>query len=140
MKRKAEQLKEIEQREEEQIIRRRIDFDVDSEDEEITFNNQAHKKRKLSHDMDELKVWIGKKFEESNEQTQLLFDNINENKARGIRNEADIQKIRESVDRIEMHIGVAPLMPPLPLMLFNRDRQLIAGLQKSTAAKRGLHS
>ena len=95
---------------EEITIRRRIDFETEAEsdsDNEVTINRQAHKRRKMGADMEELKVWFDNKMTEkmanlsTKEQTQTLVDSINENAARGRKNEDDIRSIRAALTNIE---------------------------------------
>ena len=87
---------------EEVSIRRRINFDADS-DEEIIFDTQAHKKRKMTKDMEELKVWFDKKMED---QTKQIVDSINVNTERGLRNEKDIVQLKGAISRIEQAIAL----------------------------------
>ena len=88
-------------------IRKRINFDEDDTDEEITFDTQAHKKRKISREMEELKVWMDKKLDENKEETKkMIQESLNVTVARGKKNEADIAEIRDSIANIERRMGV----------------------------------
>ena len=49
---------------EEVSVRRRINFDDYCSDEEIIFDSQAHKKRKMTKDFEELKVWLDAKLDQ----------------------------------------------------------------------------
>ena len=68
-------------REEEVQIRRRINFTSGSEnnsDDEIFFDTQAHKRRKMSKDIEKLKRWMEGKLQDvaTKNQTQILIDNV----------------------------------------------------------------
>ena len=107
MKRKAASFNsnDTTNKEKELSVRKRINFD--SEDEEITFDTQAHKKRKLSKEMEELKLWIGERFDESKAETKkLITESISATAARGKKNEEDMAEIRESISNIERRMGI----------------------------------
>ena len=72
-------------------IRRKITFDSDSDsDQEVIFNTQAHKRKRMAKDLEELKVWFDNKITEklvdvaSKTQTQQLIDNISKNTERSL--------------------------------------------------------
>ena len=62
--------------EEEVSVKRRIVFEIESEsDDKVTFNTQAHKKRKMGKEMEELKVWFKAEIKElKNEIDDKIWD------------------------------------------------------------------
>ena len=102
MKRKNPGDKENDEPEvEETSIRRRINFDKDSDDE-ISFNCQAHKRRKLSKEMEELKTWFTKELNtRMSDQTKTIMDSLNVTNTRSLKNEEDISQIKGAISRIE---------------------------------------
>lgn len=108
----------------EETVRRRINFDEEGNqdsDDEIVFDRQAHKRRKMSADIEALKVWIDKKFKESNDataiQTNLILNSVTANAERSRRNTDDIVTLQKSVANIENMIGAekggaGPSAPP----------------------------
>ena len=91
--------------EEELTVRKRIDFE-DSSDDEVVINRQAHKKRKISRDMEELKIWIKGQFEENKAETRKLVDTIDAAVSKGKKNEAEINNIKDSIANIERKMGI----------------------------------
>ena len=84
---------------EEVSVIRRINFDEETSedsDNEIFFNKQAHKKRKMSQEISDLKIWLDSRLElvATRAQTQSILDNVAANKERGIRNENEIIEIK----------------------------------------------
>ena len=92
-------------------VRKRINFEAESDDNEVVIDTHAHKKRKMSREMEELKLWITDTLS-TKEQTQQLIDNINNNTIRGKKNEEDIAEIKQSIHNIERHIGVQASTEP----------------------------
>ena len=94
-------------------IQRRISF-VDDTDEEVLINNQAHKKRKMSQEVQELKVWFGQAIAglSTRDQSDTIIANINahaaqiaENKMTGYKNSRDIQEIKNSLSSIDERLS-----------------------------------
>ena len=121
MKRKANA--EVEEQLEEVTIRKRLNFeDTDSDtDNEVTFCNQAHKKRKLLKDMEEMKVWMREEIKAglvglaTSDQVTKIADEvkgharqIQENKEESRKNAANIAVIQKSIENIERGIVAAP--------------------------------
>ena len=78
-------------------VRKRINFDQESDsEEEVFFDTQAHKRRKMGKDTDELKIWIAQQFKEkmsglaTHNQTQDLVKSINDTRNRVEKNEDNI--------------------------------------------------
>ena len=91
-------------------VRKRINFDEDS-DEEVIIDTQAHKRRKLAGDMEELKVWMEKQFDTrlsnlaTRDQQQQLIDTVNKNAERSKKNELDIGQIQTSMMNMEQRLA-----------------------------------
>ena len=114
MKRKLEQTQDTTEsgkdRDPEEIsVRKRINFDDDSDDDEVIITSQAHKKRKLSAEMEELKVWMEEKFDAQKEQTQDLVKSVMANAERGKKNEHEISLIKNSIVNIERRLDGNPV-------------------------------
>ena len=103
--REEEQVKEAGNREEVQV-RRKINFETELEpgsdsDTEVFFDKQAHKRRRMAKDIEELKVWMEKKFDASSaaaaEQNKAITNCIAMNTERSIKNADDIAQIRGTI-------------------------------------------
>ena len=93
---------------EEVSIRRKITFDSDDSDSEITFDKQAHKRRKMSQEIVDLKIWMETKFKETNDCAARIEATIAANSSRGIKNAEDIVDIRAAISRIEGRLPDSP--------------------------------
>ena len=97
--------------------RRRIIFgEIDESDEEVTFDSQAHKRRKMSKEVEELKMWITVQIAElsTKKQSQDIQNSISnhtsmiaENRAAGKANADKIEKMGDSISNIERSLGIA---------------------------------
>ena len=113
MKRKQRDAEEKESEEAEEVsIRRKIIFDSESDDE-VSFDIQAHKKRRMGLDMEELKVWFRAELKtKMGEQTEKITETIKENTERGIKNSEDIADLKLAISRIEANT-INPSFQPL---------------------------
>ena len=93
-------------------IRKRLSF-VDDSDTEILIDNQAFKRRKMSKEVEELKVYFAKAIEglSTKGQSDAILSNlmahstqIAENKATGEKNAKDIGDIKHAVYNIERNM------------------------------------
>ena len=84
----------------EMCIRDSVDTDPD-----ITFNHQAHKRRKMGEAIEELKILIGTRFDEQKEESKAQNEELKKivgSNTLGIeRNRDDIQEIRGAITKIE---------------------------------------
>ena len=102
MKRKTcGELEEADPTTEEVSVRRRILFDSEDSDDKVFFDTQAHKKRKMGKEYEELKLLI---TSELAAQTKVLMESISANTTRGLKNEAEIANLRGAITRIETAI------------------------------------
>ena len=102
--------------------RKRLHFnDDDSEsDNEVTINTQAHKRRKLSKEMEELRAWMQTEFDKQNDKLPKVAtgnqldeisrniktnsEQIKRNQDEGRKNTEDIAALRGSITNIEREI------------------------------------
>ena len=87
-----------------------FDEDGNDSDTEVIINCQAHKRRKMTKDIEDLKVWMTDNMA-TKEQTEKIYATVQSNTARAERNEDDIREIRLSLANMEREI---PTVRPNP--------------------------
>ena len=122
-------------------IRKKISF-VDESDEEVYIDQQAHKKRKMSQEVQELKLWFSgaiaglstsKQAEDIITGMAAQSTQISENKKTSERNANEIAGIKVTLDKIESTLCIqGPGWRKLPelehVVLLDRTRRLPADL------------
>ena len=93
---------------EEVSVKRKINFDTEAgtdTDDEVIFDTQAHKRRKMSQEIVELKVWMEGNFTEASNNSSQIEKIIQTNSHRSIKNEEDIGSLRHAINRIESNMS-----------------------------------